>query len=113
MADINLKVFSDFRDAEKDFKALEAESETARKQINKFNASFDPKQIDEFTAKNKLATLGIKATKGPLAASKAEVKALEKEMIKLTKQGLDPSSIAFKKLESNLNKFVMRVIQSQ
>ena len=102
MADINLKIFSDFQEAEKDFKSLYAESETARKQIDKFNKSFDPKHIDEFTAKNKLATAGIKATKGPLAASKAEVKGLEKEMIRLTKQGLNPASASFKKLESNL-----------
>ena len=102
MAEISLKIKSDFEQAQAEFKKLAATSEYAQKQIKKFQEGFDPTKIDEFIAKNKMASLGIQASQGKYAAAKAEVAGLQKEMRKLVSQGLDPASASFNKLETQL-----------
>lgn len=102
MAEISLKVKSDFEQAKADFKNLGNVSAEAAKQIAKFQESFDKDSIDEFIAKNKLAAIGVQATQGKMAAATAEIKGLEKEMKKLVSQGLDPASAEFNKLETEL-----------
>jgi len=102
MANVSLKINAEFAQAFAEFKKLESTSEAARLQIKKFQKGFDPASIDKFIAKNKLASIAISGTKGPLAGAKAEVAGLTKEMIKLQSKGLDPTSKDFQKLSTQL-----------
>lgn len=98
MADIAIKVKSDFQQAEQDFKNLGASSESARAQIEKFQKSFKTEQIDKFMARNQMNAAAIRATQGATAAMTAESAGLQREIQRLIRSGLSPEDEALKKL---------------
>lgn len=104
MADIGIKINSDFKQAEKDFQSLSQVSESTRVKIEKFQKSFTTEQIDKFIDKNKLNAIAIQATQGPLAASRAEMMGLQREIQRLIRSGLSPESDAIKKLSGDYDR---------
>jgi hypothetical protein len=100
MADIKLVIKADALQAEKDFQSFAAMSEKTKKAIEEFQKSFNPKSIDDFIAKNKLAALGISQTQGPLKGLTAETKGYEKQIKTLISSGLSPQSAEIQKLQA-------------
>jgi hypothetical protein len=98
MADIALKLYADAAQAEKEFQSFIGSSEKVKAAVEKFQKSFDPKQIDDFIAKNKLAALGVSQAQGPMKGLTAETKGYEKEIRKLISSGLSPQSAEIQKL---------------
>lgn len=109
MAVINLKVKSDFAQASKDLKAFGNLSETEKKRIQKFQQAFTGDQIDKFIDKNRRAAAAIRATKGPLAATEAQSKALERQIQSLIKKGLDPQSESVQRLAKEYDKYTKEI----
>lgn len=99
MADISLKIKSDFAQAEKDFKSLNMTTQNVSKSMEKFRSEFKTGQIDKFIERNKLNASAIRATQGPLASVTAETKGLQREIETLIKRGLSPESAEIKKLQ--------------
>ena len=99
MADISLKIKSDFAQAEKDFKSLNMTTQNVSKQMEKFRSQFKTEQIDKFIERNKLNASAIRATQGPLASVTAETKGLQRQIETLIKKGLSPESAEIKKLQ--------------
>jgi len=104
MAQINLKVKSDFAQASKDLKTFGTISEGTRKQIEKYQEQFKSNSIDSFIDKNRRLGAGIQANKNDISAIIAQQKALENQSIKLIKNGLDPESKEVEKLTGEYNR---------
>lgn len=104
MADANIKIKSDFQQAERDFKSLASSSDYTRAKIEKFQTSFKTEQIDKFIDRNKLAAIAVKATQGPAAAMQAEMKGLQREIQRLIKSGLSPEDASVKRLQADYMK---------
>lgn len=100
MAEISLKIKSDFEQAQAAFKQLGTLSESAQKQLAKLQAQFEKGSIDKFIEKNKLNAAAITATRGSAAGLKAEYSGLQREIEKLIRKGLDPQSESLQKLKS-------------
>jgi len=98
MAEISLKIKSDFEQAEKDFRELQSVSEATAQKINKFQESFKTEKIDTFIEKSKLNAIAIEATRGKTAAMEAEYKSLQREIERLIRNGMSPQDDAIKKL---------------
>jgi tape measure domain-containing protein len=98
MAEISLKIKSDFEQAEKDFRELQSVSEATAQKINKFQESFKTEKIDTFIEKSKLNAIAIEATRGKTAAMEAEYKSLQREIERLIRSGMSPQDEAIKKL---------------
>lgn len=98
MADISLKIMSDFDQAAKDFKNFKALSLSTQKAVEKFQQSFKSEQIDKFSDRNRRAALAVRATQGAAAAAKTEYLGLQREITRLIKKGLDPQDKELKRL---------------
>jgi len=112
MADIGIKINSDFKQAEKDFQSLAQVSEATRAKIEKFQKTFTTEQIDKFIEKNKLNAISIQATQGPLAGARAEMMGLQREIQRLIRSGLSPESDAVKKLSGDFDRLQKEVGQT-
>lgn len=112
MADIGIKINSDFKQAEKDFQSLAQMSDATRAKIEKFQQSFTTEQIDKFIDKNRLNAISIKATQGPLAASRAEMLGLQREIQRLIRSGLSPESDAIRKLSTDYDRLQKEIGQT-
>ena len=104
MADLSLRIKSDFEQAERDFKALQSSSESARATMERFSNSFKGEQIDKFVEKNRMAALGVTATQGSLAGMQKEAAGLEREIQRLIGRGIDPQSAAIQKLRGEYDR---------
>ena len=100
MADIKLVIKADALQAEKDFQSFGNISQKVKKDLEEFQKAFDPKTIDDFIAKNKLAALGVTQTQGPLKGLTAETKGYEKQIRTLISSGLSPQSAEIQKLQA-------------
>jgi len=98
MAEISLKIKSDFEQAEKDFRDLANASEATSEKIEKFQKSFTTEKIDKFIDRNKMNAIAIEATRGKTAAMEAEYKGLQREIERLIRSGMSPQDDAIKKL---------------
>lgn len=112
MADIGIKINSDFKQAEKDFQNFSATAEGTRKNIERFIKEFKADQIDKFIDKQKLAGMAVTATQGPLAASRAQMVAYQREIERLIKGGFSPASVEVKRLAGEFNRLQKEVNQS-
>jgi TP901 family phage tail tape measure protein len=113
MADISLKIKSDFDQAEKDFRDLENVSESTRKQMEKFQKSFKSEQIDKFAAKNKLAATAVTATQGKLAGMQREYTGLQRKIQSLISNGMSPQDEHLKKLTKSYDRLGQEINQVQ
>lgn len=104
MADLSLRIKSDFEQAERDFKSLQSSSESARATMERFSNSFKVEQIDKFVEKNRMAALGVTATQGSLAGMQKEAAGLEREIQRLIGRGMDPQSAAIQKLRGEYDR---------
>lgn len=100
MADISLRIRSDFEQAEKDFKDLEQVSESTRKKIEKFSQSFKTEQIDKFIERNKMSAIAVSATSGKMAGMQKEALGLQREIQRLISKGLSPQSKEVQRLQT-------------
>ena len=100
MAEISLKIKSDFEQAEKDFRDLANASEATSERIEKFQKSFATEKIDKFIDRNKMNAIAIEATRGKTAAMEAEYKGLQREIERLIRSGMNPQDDALKKLKT-------------
>jgi len=100
MAEISLKIKSDFEQAEKDFRDLANASEATSERIEKFQKSFATEKIDKFIDRNKMNAIAIEATRGKTAAMEAEYKGLQREIERLIRSGMNPQDDALKKLKA-------------
>lgn len=112
MADLSLRIKSDFEQAERDFKALQSLSESARATMERFSNSFKGEQIDKFVEKNRMAALGVTATQGSLAGMQKEAAGLEREMQRLIGRGMDPQSAAIQKLRGEYDRIQSELRQT-
>lgn len=103
MAEISLKIKSDFEKAAADFKSLDMSSESFKKSLAKLQTQMSDGSIDKFMAKNKLNAAAITATKGATAGLSAELAGLQREMSNMIKKGLDPMSPALDKMKSRMS----------
>lgn len=105
MAEISLKIKSDFAQAEADFKALIGTSEKLQKvnDVNSKEYKALSNQIDKYIEKNKLSTVAMTATQGKSAALAAEYKKLQTQIQTLINKGIDPMSPALDKLKTRMN----------
>ena len=101
MADLALRIKSDFEQAEKDFASLAASSDYAKSKIEKFTEKFKTDSIDRFTDRNKLAAAAATATGGKMAGMQKEAAGLKREMERLIKSGLSPQDPALRKLQAD------------
>jgi hypothetical protein len=101
MADIALRIKADFKQAEKAFNALSADSERLEKDIQKLQKRFSGDQIDKFTRKNKLNAAALTATRGAAAGLKAETMGLRREMERAIRAGIAPNSEYVKRLQKD------------
>lgn len=101
MADLALRIRSDFEQAEADFKSLASTSEAAAAKVERFASKFKAEQIDKFTARNKLAATAVTATSGKLAGMQKEAQGLEREIQRLIRSGMAPQDEALKKLQAD------------
>ena len=104
MADISLKIKSDFAQAEADFKKLIGTSEKLQKvnDVNSKEYKALSNQIDKYIEKNKLSTVAMTATQGKSAALASEYKKLQTQIQTLISKGLDPMSPALEKLRTRM-----------
>ena len=104
MAEISLKIKSDFAQAEADFKSLIGTSEKLQKvnDVNSKEYKALSNQIDRYIEKNKLSTVAMTATQGKSAALAAEYKKLQTQIQSLISKGLDPMSPALDKLKNRM-----------
>mgnify|MGYP000914160678 CR=1 FL=1 len=105
MADISLKIKSDFAQAEADFKSLIGTSEKLQKvnDVNSKEYKALSNQIDKYIEKNKLSTVAMTATQGKSAALAAEYKKLQTQIQTLISKGIDPMSPALDKLKTRMS----------
>ena len=101
MAGINIKVKSDFAQASKDLKKFGKITEQEAKRVKAYTEKFKSKSIDSFIDKNRRLGAAYKANKGDISSIITQQKALEKENIRLIKNGIDPEAKALKKLNKN------------
>lgn len=113
MAEISLKIKSDFQQAQADFKKLGATSEAVQAKIEKFRASFKSDQIDKFMDKNKLAATAVKATQGSMASMTTEAKGLQREIERLIKKGMDPQDEALQKMVKEYDRLTTEIGKTQ
>ncbi len=116
MATLGITVKSDFSQASQDLKNFKATSESTEKSIKKFQASFKGEQVDRFLDKQKLASVALKATRGDASAAQAEYRALQRQIEKLIKRGLDPQDKSLQKLTTRyaeVGKEVNKFTESQ
>jgi len=102
MAEISLKIKSDFEQASADFKKLGSLSESTQKQLAKLQSQFADGSIDKFMQKNKLNAVAMTATKGATAGLTAELSGLQREMARLINKGLDPMDPALNKMKARM-----------
>jgi tape measure domain-containing protein len=104
MADISLKIKSDFAQAEADFKSLIGTSEKLQKvnDVNSKEYKALSNQIDKYIEKNKLSTVAMTATQGKSAALAAEYKKLQTQIQSLISKGIDPASPALDKMRNRM-----------
>lgn len=104
MADISLKIKSDFAQAEADFKSLIGTSEKLQKvnDVNSKEYKALSNQIDKYIEKNKLSTVAMTATQGKSAALANEYKKLQTQIQSLISKGIDPMSPALDKLKTRM-----------
>ena len=112
MADLSLKIKSDFAQAEADFQSLAATSDAARAKIENFSKSFSAEQIDKFTDKNKLAAIAAEATGGKLAGMSREAAGLKSEIERLIKNGMSPQDEKMKVLVADYNRLQGEIAQT-
>jgi len=103
VAEISLKIKSDFEKAAADFKSLGALTESTQKQFAKLQAQMADGSIDKFMAKNKLNAAAMTATKGATAGLTSEMAGLQREMARMIKSGLDPMSPALDKMKARMS----------
>lgn len=113
MAEISLKIKSDFEQASADFKKLNITTEQTKKQFEAMQKAMSGEAIDKFIAKNKLNAVAITATKGAAAGLEAEYKGLQRQMELLIKKGVDPNSAALDKLKTRFNELSPQVQKGQ
>lgn len=113
MAEISLKIKSDFEQAAADFKRLGTLSESMQKNIAKLQEQFEKGSIDKFIERNKLAATAITATRGSAAGLEAEYRGLQKEIERLIKGGIDPQSAALQKLKSRYQELEPQISKAQ
>jgi hypothetical protein len=109
MADLTLRINSDYSQASKAFKELANESEATREKIEKFSNSFQSENINKFIDKQKLLEASLTGTRGGVAAMTTAQKNYEKEIEKLIRSGLDPESDAVKKLRDEHDKLADKI----
>ena len=104
MAEISLKIKSDFEKAAADFKALGATSESFQKNIKKTQEALkkEGNTIGELSQKAKVNAMAITAVKGADAGLRAELASLQKQMMGLIRRGLDPMSPALDKMKGRM-----------
>jgi tape measure domain-containing protein len=104
MADISLRIKSDFAQAEKDFKNLSDMSESARAKIEQFTQGFKTEQIDKFIEKNKMTAAGVTATSGKFAGMQREATGLQRQIQTLISKGLAPNDASVQKLSKEYDR---------
>jgi hypothetical protein len=104
MATLGVSIKSDFDQASKDLEQFQAQSESTTRSIKKFQDSFKGEQVDKFLDKQKLSSTALKSTRGELVANKSEFRALQREIERLIKKGIDPQDESVKKLTTQYNK---------
>lgn len=108
MAEISLKIKSDFEKAAADFKKIDMSSESFQKSLAKLQTQMANGSIDKFMQKNQLSAAAMTAAKGASAGLQKELSGLQNEIQRLIKKGLDPMNPALDKM-----KLRMSEIQSQ
>lgn len=112
MADLSLKIKSDFAQAEADFQSLAATSDFAKGKIEKFADSFKAEKIQDFTDKNRLAAIAAEATGGKLAGMQKEAAGLKGEIERLIKNGMSPQDEKMKVLVNDYNRLQGEIQQT-
>lgn len=97
-AKINLRVTSDFAQAEADLKGFGQLSERERQKVERFQAAFEGESLDRFTDRNRRAAAAVTATSGKLAGMQTEYRGLQREIQRLIRRGLDPQDDALRPL---------------
>ena len=104
MADLTLRVNSDFSKAQKAFEDLANSSEETRQKIEKYASTFNDKKINEYIDKQKLLTVSMTGTKGEVAALQTASNNYNKEIERLIKSGLNPEHEAIIRLRTEQQK---------
>lgn len=113
---VNLKVKSDFKTASADLKKFGNISEAEAKRIKKYQDAFKGEQVDKFIDKNRRAGAAVLATSGNVKALATQQRALNREMQRLIKNGIDPQDESIEELRKEyerLDKEVQNNAQSQ
>jgi hypothetical protein len=109
LADLTLRINSDFEQASKAFKELAESSEATREKIEKFSNGFQTEHLDKFIDKQKLLEASLTGTRGEVDAMTAAKKNYEKEIERLIRSGLDPESEAIQKLRDEHDKLADKI----
>jgi ElaB/YqjD/DUF883 family membrane-anchored ribosome-binding protein len=102
MAEASLKIQADFLSAIEQFNKLAAASEQMGQKIQEAQKKFGGTYIDDFINKQKLTEAAVIATKGEASALSNAIKAYQKEIEHLIKNGLSPQSGEIEKLKTRL-----------
>lgn len=111
-AQVNIKVNSDFAKASADLKKFGTVSEQEAAKIQKFSSSFKTEQIDSFIDRNRRLGAAVQATDGTYKSVEAQQKALQREMQRLIKRGLDPQDDAVQQLQEEYDRLDKEVDQN-
>jgi hypothetical protein len=109
LADLTLRISSDFSEASKAFKELADSSEEVRNKIEKFSDSFKSENISKFIDKQKLLEISLKGSRGEVGAMTAAENNYKKEIEKLIRSGLDPESDAIQRLREEHDKLADKI----
>lgn len=102
--DLTLRIQADFEKATKAFNDLANSSDATKEKIEKFADSFQDKHIDSFIDKQKLLQVSLTGTRGETVALQQSVNNYQKEIERLIKSGLSPSSEAVQRLANEQQK---------
>ena len=104
MAEIALKITTNFSKAEKEIHALGAVTDAEAKRFAKYNAAFTPDNIEKWTQSNRRAVAAIEATQGPLKAAAANQRNLERKIQGAIRNGINPEDERLQRLRAELVK---------
>ena len=99
MAEIKLRIQTNFEEAAKELERFGTVSEAERKRIEKFIGGFESKKIQEFIDKANRMGASVSAVQGPIDGATARQKALQREISRLINKGLKPQDESLKKLQ--------------
>gem|GEM_PF-3269211 len=100
MGDITMRVRANVSQAQKSFEDLADSSEELRKEFGRFAQNEAKKSLDDFTNKQKRLQIAMTATKGETAALTQSVGNYDREIQRLIRGGLSPTSDAVQRLRT-------------